>query len=138
MGLWVALDDSLEPDELLVGAGASAIAAVVVELAMHQAGTRFSARLGWFAKALRLPGQVLADTVTVYAALWRLIAHREQPDSAFVTEAARYGDGSPRAVTRRTLLIGARSLAPNEFVLGLDQETDTLVTHQLVTGRERR
>jgi len=137
MALWVMLDDSLEPDELLAGAGAAAIAAVVVELALHQAGTRFSARLGWLARALRLPGQVLADIVTVYAALWRLIAHREQPDSAFVTEPVRYGDGSPQAVTRRTLLIGARSLAPNEFALGLDQETDSLVIPQRVTGRRR-
>ena len=137
MALWVILDDSLEPDELLVGAGAAAIAAVVVSLAMHQAGTRFSARLGWLVKAVRLPGQVLADTVTVYAALWRLIAHREQPDSGFVTEPVRYGDDSPREATRRTLLIGARSLAPNQFALGLDAETDTLVTHVLVNGGER-
>jgi hypothetical protein len=30
------------------------------------------------------------------------------------------------------LLIGARSLAPNEFALGIDAETDTMVLHQLV------
>jgi hypothetical protein len=137
MGLWVILDDSLESDELLAGAGAAIIAATVAELVMHQAGTRFDARLGWLARALRLPGQVLADTWTVYAALWRLIVHRQQPGSGFVTEQVRYGDDSPRGVTRRTLLIGARSLAPNEFVLGMDAETGTLVTHKLVTGSRR-
>jgi len=133
MGLWVILDDSLEPDELLAGAGAAVIAATVAELVMHQAGTRFDARLGWLPRALRLPGQVLADTWTVYAALWRLVVHREQPGSGFVTEPVRYGDDSPRAATRRTLLIGARSLAANEFVLGMDAETGTLVAHQLVS-----
>jgi multisubunit Na+/H+ antiporter MnhE subunit len=137
MALWVILDDSLESDELLAGAGAAVIAATVAELAMHQAGTRFDARLGWFPRALRLPGQVLADTWTVYAALWRLVVRREQPDSAFVTEPVRYGDNSPRGVTRRTLLIGARSLAPNQFVLGMDAETDTLVIHKLVGGGGR-
>jgi len=30
------------------------------------------------------------------------------------------------------LLIGARSLAPNAFALGIDAETDTMVLHQLV------
>jgi multisubunit Na+/H+ antiporter MnhE subunit len=137
MGLWVILDDSLESDELLAGAGAAVIAATVAELVMHQAGTRFDARLGWLPRALRLPGQVLADTWTVYAALWRLVVHREQPGSGFVTEPVRYGDDSPRAATRRTLLIGARSLAPNEFVLGMDAETGTLVAHQLVSRARR-
>lgn len=134
MALWVMLDDSLATDELLAGAGAAAIAATVAELAMHQAETRFDARLGWLTRALRLPGQVLADLVTVYAALWRLMVRRERPDSAFVTEPARYGDDSPRELTRRTLLIGARSLAPNQIAAGIDQETDTLVIHQLVSG----
>lgn len=39
-------------------------------------------------------------------------------------------------MTRRVLLTGARSLAPNEFVLGIDAETDTMVLHRLV-GRKR-
>jgi hypothetical protein len=33
------------------------------------------------------------------------------------------------------LLTGARSLAPNEFVVGIDAERDVMVTHQLVTRR---
>jgi hypothetical protein len=82
--------------------------------------------------ALRLPGQVAADTVTVYAALWRRMVRGEQPDSGFVAEPARYGDDSAEDITRRVLLIGGRSLAPNTFALGIDAETDTMVLHQLV------
>jgi len=37
MSLWVMLDDSLATDELLAGAGAAAIAALVAELAGYQA-----------------------------------------------------------------------------------------------------
>jgi hypothetical protein len=91
-------------------------------------------RPGWLAPALRLPGQVAGDTVTVYAALWRLI-RGEQPDSGFVAEPVRYGDDSAEGVARRALLIGGRSLAPNEFVLGIDAGTDTMVLHRLVTRR---
>src|ERR1700734_1252818 len=113
MALWVILDDSLDTDELLAGAGAAAISAVAAELVTYQAATRFRPRIGWLAPAVRLPGQVAADTVTVYGALWRRLARGEQPDSAFVTEPVRSGDDSPAGVTRRVLLIGARSLAPN-------------------------
>jgi multisubunit Na+/H+ antiporter MnhE subunit len=132
MSLWVMLDDSLATDELLAGAGAAAIAALLAELATYQAATRFRMRIRWVVPALRLPGQVAADLVTVYAALWRRLIRGEQPDSAFVTERVRYGDDTPAGVTRRVLLIGGRSLAPNAFALGIDRSSQTMVLHQLV------
>jgi multisubunit Na+/H+ antiporter MnhE subunit len=136
MSLWVMLDDSLATDELLAGAGAAAIAALVAEVAGYQAATRFRmrVRIGWLAPALRLPGQVAGDMVTVYAALWRRLTRGEQPDSAFVTERVRFGDDTPAGVTRRVLLIGARSIAPNAFALGIDRDTNTMVLHRLVKG----
>jgi multisubunit Na+/H+ antiporter MnhE subunit len=132
MSLWVMLDDSLATDELLAGAGAAAIAALLAELATYQAATRFRMRSRWLVPALRLPGQVAADMVAVYAALWRRLIRGEQPDSAFVTKRVRFGDDTPAGVTRRVLLIGARSVAPNAFALGIDRGTETMVLHQLV------
>jgi len=132
MSLWVMLDDSLATDELLAGAGAAALAALVAELATYQGAARFRMRVRWLVPALRLPGQVAADTVTVYAALWRRLTRGEQPDSAFVTEPVRFGDDTPAGVTRRVLLIGGRSVAPNTFALGIDRGTETMVLHQLV------
>jgi multisubunit Na+/H+ antiporter MnhE subunit len=134
MSLWVMLDDSLATDELLAGAGAAALAALVAEVASYQAATRFRMRIGWLVPALRLPGQVAGDMVIVYAALWRRLARGEQPDSSFVTERVRFGDDTTAGVTRRVLLIGGRSLAPNAFALGIDRDTETMVLHQLVRG----
>jgi multisubunit Na+/H+ antiporter MnhE subunit len=132
MSLWIMLDDSLAADELLAGAGAAAIAALVAEVASYQAATRFRMRIRWLVPALRLPGQVVRDMVTVYAALWRRLTRGEQPDSAFVTEPVRFGDDTAAGVTRRVLLIGGRSVAPNAFALGIDRGTETMVLHQLV------
>jgi hypothetical protein len=132
---WIMIDDSLATDELLAGAGAAALGALAAEFATYHAGVRPRVRMRWLAPALRLPGQVVSDTVTVYRALWRRVVTGEQPDSAFVTEAARHGGGSPGQMTRRVLLIGGRSLAPNSFALGIDPETDTMVLHELVPKR---
>lgn len=132
MALWVMLDDSLATDELLAGAGAAALAALVAELATYQGAARVRMRIRWLVPALRLPGQVAADTVMVYAALWRRLTRGEQPDSAFVTEPVRFGDDTPAGVTRRVMLIGGRSVAPNAFALGIDRGTETMVLHQLV------
>lgn len=138
MAFWVMLDDSIATDELLAGAGAAALAALLAELVTYQAASRFRMRGSWLVPALRLPGEVGRDMVIVYAALWRQLAHGQQPDSAFAELPARFGDDTSEGVTRRTLLIGGRSLAPNTFVLGIDPERDVMVVHKLVAGRQGR
>lgn len=136
LALWVAVDDSLAPDELLVGAGAAALAALLAEVVFHQAAVRFQVRVAWLVRALRLPGEVAGQTGIVFAALARTVLGKAPPPSGgFRERPLRYGDDSPLGVTRRLLLTGARSLAPNEFVVGIDAERDVMVTHQLVTRR---
>jgi multisubunit Na+/H+ antiporter MnhE subunit len=136
MSFWVMLDDSVATDELLAGAGAAAVAAVVAETVSYQAASRFRMRIRWLVPALRLPGEVARDTVIVYRALWRRLVHGEQPPSAFTERPARFGADTPEGVTRRTLLVGGASVAPNTFVLGIDPERDVMVLHQLVAEGE--
>ena len=136
MSLWVAVDDSFQSDELLVGAGLTALAALAAEVASHQAEVRLRVRAAWLVRALGLPGQVVQQTFLVFAALARtLFAKAPPPRGRFRELPVRHGDDTPLGVTRRVLLIGARSLAPNEFVLGIDPERDVMVTHQLVEER---
>jgi multisubunit Na+/H+ antiporter MnhE subunit len=135
IGFWVIIDDSVATDELLVGAGVAALAALVAELVTYQTGTRFQMRIRWLVPALRLPGQVARDTVTVYVALWRRLVHGEHPPSAFLELPTRFGGDSAEDVTRRTLLIGGSSLAPNTFVLGIDADTGLMVVHRLVSDK---
>jgi multisubunit Na+/H+ antiporter MnhE subunit len=132
MSFWVMLDDSISTDELLAGAGAAVLAALLAELVTYQAATRFRMRIQWLVPALSLPGQVVRDTGIVYRALWRRLARGEQPPSAFLELPARYGDDSPEGMTRRALLVGGTSVAPNTFVLGIDKERDVMVVHRLV------
>ena len=138
MSFWVILDDSINTDELLAGAGAAALAALLAELVSYQAATRFRMRVVWLAPALSLPGQVVRDLVIVYRALWRCLVHGEQPPSAFLELPARFGDDTPEGVTRRTLLVGGTSVAPNTFVLGMDQDRGVMVVHRLVARQEGR
>jgi multisubunit Na+/H+ antiporter MnhE subunit len=134
MSLWVMVDDSVAFDELLAGAGAAALAALTAEAVSYQAGIRLRVRGRWLltAELLRLPGQVAADTVTIFAALARALARGKPPHGEFTEIPVRYGDDAPPGVTRRVLLTGARSLAPNTFVVGLDQDRDVMVVHKLV------
>jgi len=134
MSLWVILDDSIALDELLAGAGAAALAALLAELAGYQAATRLRPRAEWLGRALTLPGQVARDTVTVFAALYRKLARGEEPASGFRALPVRYGDDSMEGKTRRALLVGGQSVAPNTFVLGIDGEAEVMIVHQLVVS----
>jgi len=132
MSFWVVLDYSLAPAELLVGAGVAAVGAGLAELVQYQAATHFRMRIAWMVPALRLPGEVARDTIVVFGALWRCLAHREQPDSGFREVTTTWGDDSPLGDTRRVLLVGGTSVAPNTFVLGIDREREAMVVHHLV------
>ena len=132
MSFWVMLDNSTLPDELLAGAGAAVLGALLAEQVSYQAATRFRMRFEWLAHALALPGQVVADTVTVFGALWRKLARGEDPPSEFAELPVRFGDDTPEGVTRRALLIGGHSLAPNTFALGIDKDSGRMVVHRLV------
>jgi multisubunit Na+/H+ antiporter MnhE subunit len=132
MSFWVMLDDSISTDELLAGAGAAVLAALLAELVTYQAATRFRMRIEWLVPALSLPGQVVRDMAVVYRALWRRLVRGEQPASSFLELPARYGDESFEGMTRRVLLVGGSSVAPNTFVLGIDKDRDVMVVHRLV------
>lgn len=132
MSFWVMLDDSIQFDELLAGAGAAALAALVAELATHQAATRLQVRAAWLVPALRLPGEVATDLVTVFGALWRTLVGGRPPRGAFIEVPVRYGDDSAESITRRVLIVGGRSVAPNTFVLGIDSDRGAMVVHRLV------
>lgn len=131
MSLWVMIDDSIQFDELLAGAGAAALAALAVELATYQASVRFRpgpARL-LTAEVLRLPGQAARDTVTVFAALGRMLVSGRPPAGGF----AEVPVDVPPGEAGRVLLTGLRSFAPNTFVVGIDDERGVMVVHQLVS-----
>jgi multisubunit Na+/H+ antiporter MnhE subunit len=131
MSFWVIADYSIQLDELLAGAGAAALAALVAEAATYQAAVHLKIRAEWLVPALQLPGQVAGDVITVFGALWRKLARGEQPHSAFALIPVRYGDDTIGGVTRRVLMIGGRSLAPNTFVLGVDKDLGVMIVHQL-------
>lgn len=140
MAFWIVLDYSIARDELLAGAVTAALGATLADWSLSQAGIRFRVRPRWLLQTLRLPGQVVRDTVIVFGALARRLIRGEEPPSGFRELPIRFGDDSPEGVSRRVLMVGANSLAPNTFVLGIDRERQAMIVHQLVVteGREAK
>jgi multisubunit Na+/H+ antiporter MnhE subunit len=138
MSFWVAIDDSLRADELIVGAVATALAAATAVLVGRLAQVRAGFEAAWLPAAiagvLRLPGRVAQETFLVFAALAKTLRPGGGPPRGGFREVpARYGDDTPAGVTRRILLTGGNSLAPNAFVVDFDAERDVMLVHELVT-----
>lgn len=135
MALWVMIDDSIQFDELLAGAGAAALAALGAEVAAYQASVRLGiGRGGGLAgEVLRLPAQVVKDTAAVFAALVR----RRPPSGEYAEIAlpALPGGPGPAGEAGRVLLTGIRSFAPGTFVVGLDPDRGTMLVHRLAAPR---
>ncbi len=136
MSFWIIVDDSVQTDELLAGAGAAALAAGFAELVSDLARTRLRVRARWLWPALRLPADIVRDTGVVLAALGRVLLTGEQPESVFREVPVRSGPATADGRSRRALIIGGTSLAPNTFALGIDAERQVMVVHQLVTEDE--
>jgi multisubunit Na+/H+ antiporter MnhE subunit len=137
MSFWVAIDDSLRADELIVGAVAAALAAATAAGVARLAQVRYGFKARWLPSAARavinLPGRVAQETFVVFAALAKtLVTGGDPPNGGFHEIPVRYGDDTPSGVTRRILLTGAKSLAPNAFVVDFDADRDVMLVHELV------
>lgn len=136
MAFWVILDDSIDVDELLAGAGAAALGAFLAELATYQAASQVRMRIEWVVPAMSLPWRLIRDTGLILMILWRCLAFGEQPRSEFREHPIRFGPDTVEGRTRRSLLIGGLSVAPARFVLGLDSDPDIMVVHTLAAKKQ--
>lgn len=93
-------------------------------------------RIEWLGPAVRLAAEVARDTGIVFAALWRRLARGAEPASEFREVPVRFGPETVEGKTRRALLIGGTSLAPNTIALGIDAERNVMIVHRLVPADE--
>lgn len=138
MALWVWVDDSVLLAELVVGAIAAGLAATLAEFAQYQANTHVRLRAEWIARLVELPLLVVRDTGIVFVALWRLLVRGVPPPSGFREEPLVHGGDDHESDTRRGVMLGMRSAAPNKIALDIDPERDVMVTHQLVSPHQAR
>ena len=113
--LWVLLVFKTEPAEFVAGALAAAFAATGAELVRSRGYAPFAPELAWSRGLLRLPREVVMDT-------WRmgmlLVRHFVRDD--------------PRAQARRTVAEWLGCVSPNTYVIGIDEQHQVAVVHQLI------
>jgi multisubunit Na+/H+ antiporter MnhE subunit len=134
VALWLLLVESLATAELVAGAVAAALAASVAEAVRERGYMRFAPDPVWLVRVPRVAWQILEDCWILARALARQLLGRGRARGLLIRVPVRYGDDSSRAAARRALLNFGVSITPNSYVVDLDEETTTVLVHQLVPG----
>jgi hypothetical protein len=133
--VWLLLVATFNWQEEIVGVVAAAIAATTAE-ALHEQGlVRARVTLNALAGMGGIPWRVVTETCIVFAALWRQLVHGKAIGGSFhCLLFPATGDRAEDEARRALYKIGA-SVAPNSYVVGYDEETGSMLVHELVPRR---
>ncbi|MGB9183422.1 MAG: Na+/H+ antiporter subunit E, partial [Solirubrobacteraceae bacterium] len=129
--LYLLLIDITDLPELIVGAGAAALAATGFELAREQQVAGLAARLRWLAQLHRPLLRVPVDIVTVSWVAARQLVRPRAVNGQFRSVPFRCGGDERLEMGRRALAESLGSFAPNTIIVGVDADRELLLGHQL-------
>jgi multisubunit Na+/H+ antiporter MnhE subunit len=129
---WLVLVDSPKLPELLTGAVVAAVAASASELVRARRGERLHIPLRGLARAWRPVARAPADLALVAGAIARQLVERRPARGRVRAMPFRHGGDDPAAAGRRALAEGLGSFAPNTIVIGVDEQRNVILVHQLV------
>jgi hypothetical protein len=129
--LYLLLIDITDLPELIVGAGAAVLAATALELAREQGIVGESIRWRWLLRLYRPLMKVPVDIAIVSLMALRAVADRRPHHGSFRALPFASGGKPQLATGRRALAEALGSLAPNTFVVGIDEDRELILAHQL-------
>lgn len=131
-GLYLLLIDTTSLPELIVAAGAAAIAATGFELAREQqTAGGVTARLRWLATLHRALSKVPKDIALVSFVAVRQLVRPQRVNGTFRAVPFRCGPDHDIEIGRRALAESFGSFAPNTIIVGVDVQRELVLGHQL-------
>jgi hypothetical protein len=128
---YLLLIDITDLPELLVGAGAAMLAATGMELAREQGLVGESIRLRWFSRLYRPLLKVPGDIALVSFAALRQLTRRDARVGRFRAVSFSCTGDETLMSGRHALAEASGSFAPNTFVIGVDEDREVILAHQL-------
>jgi hypothetical protein len=131
-GLWLIFISAFDLAETVLGLVASAIAATAASAVRETRLVHFRPRARWVLAGWRLPWRTLVETGLVLRVLWLRVVRGRPIAGRFVIQPLRPGRDPDRAAARRAMFTIGASIAPNTYVVGIDQDADAALLHELV------
>lgn len=131
-GVWLLLTDTVSLPELAAGACVAAVAATASELVRQQRDNALRVPVRGLLQAWRPLARAPRDLVLVTSAVLRQVVAPKPQCGRLRALPFRHGGDAPTAHGRRALAEGLGSFAPNTIVVGIDEDRDVILVHQLV------
>jgi multisubunit Na+/H+ antiporter MnhE subunit len=131
-GIYLLLVDTVMLPELITGAVVATIAAVGSELVRVERRRHARLPLRGLARGWKPIARAPGDLALVCVAIARQLFERRPARGRLRAMPFRHGGRDPDAAGRRALAEGLGSFAPNTIVIGVDDEHDLILVHQLV------
>ena len=129
--LWLLLVGKLEWSEIWIGMAASALAAGAATSVNGKNFARFYPEARWIFAAWRIPGYLLSGAALISAVLFEFLFLGKQTASHIQAVPFQRGGDDERSSTRRALAIILTTMPPNFLVIGIDQQQNLILVHQI-------
>jgi multisubunit Na+/H+ antiporter MnhE subunit len=136
LAFWVVLTDSLQTPELAAGVVVGALAATGFEVVRRERLARQAIRPALAKRVWRVLLGALVDVGRLTrAALAQAVERRPVRGRVIGIPFPHTGD-DPDSRARRAVAVALGSVAPNTIVIGVDEEAEMLLVHQLEPTRD--
>ena len=130
VGLWMLFVSQLQLAELAAGLGGAALGAVGDGIVKSKRFAKFRPRVKWLWLFAWEPWYVFTGSAAILWALVRRLAGKKSQAQFRVVPFRADGDDSESAA-RRALAITLTTIPPNFIVVGIDQERNFMLVHQV-------
>ncbi len=132
--VWLALVATISWEEEIAGVIACAFGATAAEAVQEQGLVQARLKLRWLGGLWRVPYDVVVETWQVFTALFRQLTGGPRVGGRFYCVFFPHTGDHPEDDARRALYKLEASIAPNSYVVGYDEETGSMLLHELVPG----
>ena len=136
--LWLAFISAFVLAETVLGLFASAVAATAATAVRDTRLVEFRPRLAWILAVWRVGPRIPLETWQLGAVVARRVFRGEPIVGRFRTEPFRIGREARRASARRAVRTIGESIAPNAYVVGIDEEHHEVLIHEILVEPRRR
>jgi multisubunit Na+/H+ antiporter MnhE subunit len=136
--LWLVFIGAFDVAETILGLFASAVAATAATSVRNTGLVDFRPRAMWLLAIWRVGPPTVTESWDLTKVVWRRIVHGEPIQSRFRTEKFPVDIDDPRTPARRAIRTIGQSIAPNAYVVGIDEEHDEVLVHEIVIPPRRR
>jgi multisubunit Na+/H+ antiporter MnhE subunit len=96
---------------------------------------RFYPEVHWIFEAWQLPGYLISEAALIYRVLLESLFLRKQANSHIQAVPFQFGGSDERSAARRALAIVLTTIPPNFVVIGIDQQQNLMLVHQIRATR---